>query len=533
MSTFALLLRTDLLKIKNYLRDIIRSPVKLIIYIVYIVWMVSIIFQVANGVGKPTNVSNIELKKDIISIIINILVFVAFGFTIYSGSKEISGLFSMGDVNYLFSSPISSKKILAYAMIKVSFKTGLASIFLIFMLPMLQMILGSLDPWLLIYSFIGVMSLTIFTVPFSFLSFILASRFGLKKWLFLFLYGIAFIIVAAIGYGIYIHQDIMQGAVWVFEQPLYHYIPIIGWSAHLIGVGFLGETTMSIIFLGLQVFTIGIISFFAIYLAEDYYEDALPSAEKVASIKRQVKEKGNAFDIVANNPKKKVHKVHVPKVRKGPWAFLWMQFVTKKRGRGAFLFQWKNAVLLLISIAFGLFLPYKTIDTYYIAAGVIAYAIFIFSTMISIDSELGKKYIFILPGQPWKKILALNTIPIIRTSILIGCILVPIAILFKVHIMASIAGLLFPISMVILNLFTTVIIHILIPSKFDQKAFYPLIRIFSFIVFLIPPIVVGTIIIVATMNIDLALYSVIFINLIMSVLCLFIADWLFGRLEMR
>lgn len=533
MSTFGFLLRMDLKKLKNHIKDIIRSPLKLIIYLLYLAFMIFILYLAAQGSESPAEIPNIEFKKSVVSAIINGLVFLFFSYNLYSGSNEITNLFTMGDVNFLFPSPTSPRKILAYSMIKTSILSGFASIFLIFMLPMLQDILGTLELRGILYSLVGVVVLFIFSVPFTFLSFILSSRFGLKRWLQYFLYGLVFLVLGGMVYGVYIHQDFLSGLLWAFNHPWFSYIPIIGWSAELIDVIVFGKTMLSNIFLVLELLSIGIIYFLAVYLAEDYYEDALPAAQKVASIRKQAKEKGGSFDVSVGHSKKKVRSVKVTSVGQGPWAFLWMQLVSQKRASGSLLFQWKNLGLLAFSIAFGMLMSDKTAATFYGLSGGIAYLIFIFSFAISLDSELKRKYIFVLPGEPWKKILALNILPILKITIFIGCALLPTAMIFQVPIYAFFAGLLFPVSMVLLNLFSTVIIHVLIPSGFDQKAFYPLIRVFSFIVFLIPPAIAGVSIGIYTSSVALAFFSISIINGFISALCLGLTNWAFKRLEVR
>ena len=111
------------------------------------------------------------------------------------------------------------------------------------------------------------------------MTFILSSRFGLKEWLHYFLYAVVVFILGLIGYGVYIHQDIIAGLFWAFNMPYFSYIPIVGWSGELIQMSILGEGSFNPIFLVLQLLAIALTSFFAIYLAEDYYEDVLSITE--------------------------------------------------------------------------------------------------------------------------------------------------------------------------------------------------------------------------------------------------------------
>lgn len=534
MTTLGFLFLNDLKKFKNYLFEIKSKPWKLLIYILYIGWMVFILYAAFSGSSDEIpGLENIGFKRDIFSIGVKLLVFVLFAYTLHSGTKQFSALFSMGDVNFLFPSPISPKVILAYSMIKSSLFSIISSFFILFFIPLLGNIFGPLSPIGIVYGLTGVITLSIFTIPFSYLTFILSSRFGLKEWLHYFLYAVVVFILGLIGYGVYIHQDIIAGLFWAFNMPYFSYIPIVGWSGELIQMSILGEGSFNPIFLVLQLLAIALTSFFAIYLAEDYYEDVLSITELRAELRKKAKEGRKISYSNSRNLRQKTRQVHVRSVGNGPWAFLWMGLVADKRINGSLVFHKKTLAVLILSIAGGIFLPGKSTFFFYSISGGIAYFAFLMSFHISMDYELKMKHIFVLPGQPWKKILAINIVSILKTCIYIITALLPIGIIFKVPAFSLLAGLVFPITMTILNLFSTVIIHQFIPSNFDLKAFFPIIRIFSFLLLLAPPAIaalwVGTI----TKSIPLGFYTISFLNLILSVLCLIISNKIFWRLEMR
>ncbi len=533
MADFGFLLLTDLRKLKNHLLEIKRKPWKLLIYIFYIAWIIFLFYQVSTTQREGIEIPNLVLKQELASGVIKTLVILLFAYTLYSGSKDFGGMFSMGDVNFLFTSPLNPRIILAYSMLKQSLLAGLSGIFLIYIFPALQTLLGVMDAGLMLYSTVGIMILFVFTVPFSYLSFILATRFGLGDWIRYFLYGLFLFVLAAIAYGISTHGDVLQGVFWFFHHPIFPYIPIIGWSAELISVSFYGKTPATDILLVLQLLTIGLVYLLSILLATDYYEEAAPKAERMAKVRRLKAEGRNTFQVLRDTRGKKVRQVHVREVGQGPWAFLWMHLVVNRRTSGSLLLQWRTLAVLLLSIAGAILIPGGSPAVYYSIAGGIAYLTFIMSQTISLDGELKMKYIFTLPGRPWKKLVALNTIPAVKALIFIGCALVPIGIIWGVPLGGVLAAILFPLSMVILNLYSTVVIHILIPNRFDQKAFFPLLRILSFLLFLVPPGILGTLVSTMTNNIALAFYSIAAANGLLSGLCLWISDGVFGRLEVR
>lgn len=536
MSTFGFLALQDLKKFKNYIVEIKKKPWKALIYIFYLLWFGGMIYFSLTSNGDIKEIPQIEFKRDIVSSIIKLLVVLLFTTTLYSASKKFEAGFSMGDVNFLFPSPMSPRKILGYAMVKQSLTAGILSAFMLFILPLASNFIGPFSSLSIAYSFVGLVVLFIFTVPFSYLTFILASRFGLKDWVSGFLYGIFGFILALMIYGISTQGTVLQGIFWALDLPSFSYIPIIGWSSELINILITGPTALSPVFLILQVGIIGLVSFLALYFAQDYYEDALPFAERMARIKRVKKEGGNLSfkDLTGKeDSKKKVRNLQVKEVGRGPWAFLWMKLVAGKRVDGSMLLNWKTLGILLISILGGIFSPVKDGEVYLFLSGAAAYILFLSSSAVSIDGELQKKYIFILPGTPWKKILALNIIPVGQSMLFLSLLFLPLGLIFQISFMDLLAGLLFPISMVVLNLFSSTVIHILIPSKFDLKAFFPIIRILGFLLFLIPPGIAGIAVGVFTLNIALGFFTVAIINFAMSVLFLGISNMLFERLEIR
>ncbi len=533
MGAFGFLLLNDLKKFKNYILEIKKKPWKLLIYLLYIAWLGFILFTAFGGADEIEQIKNIEFKMDVFSVIVKTLVLLLFSYTLYSGTKKFDGLFSMGDVNFLFPSPISPKVILTYSMFKQSLLVSISSIFIAFLFPMLQIIYGPLSPIGVVYGLVGVITLFIFTVPFSYLTFVLSTRFGLREWLHYILYAIVIFILGSIAFGIYNQQNILDGLFYAFNQSFFPYIPVVGWTGELIQATIMGKSSLTTLVLVLQVSTIAITTFFAIFLAQDYYEDALPSAELKADLRRKSKE-GKRISLPSDkDSKKKIRQVNVRYVGNGPWAFLWMNLVTNKRSSGSLFLRWMTLGILVISITAGLLIPEKTTMVFYIISGVIAYFAFLMSVQISMDYELKMKHIFILPGQPWKKILAVNIIAVLKVCIYMATALLPIGIIFNVPVYSLLAGLVFPISMTILNLFSTVIIHILIPNSFDLKAFFPVIRIFSFLLFLIPPAIAGIWVGIATQDVAIAFYSIALINILMSVLSIWISDRVFWRLEIR
>ncbi|WP_143402872.1 hypothetical protein [Garciella nitratireducens] len=58
---------------------------------------------------------------------------------------------------------------------------------------------------------------------------------------------------------------------------------------------------------------------------------------------------------------------------------------------------------MIASMGAGILIPEKSLATFYGISGIIAYLMFLFSMNISIENDLRRRYLFILPESPWKK----------------------------------------------------------------------------------------------------------------------------------
>ena len=101
-------------KIKNTIKDLENHPAKLVLVIIFIGLMALVIFS--------SNVEHLDLNKlrDINELYAIIFALYSFTFILNAMTGFTSGasFYSMADINILFMSPISSKKILIYGLIR-------------------------------------------------------------------------------------------------------------------------------------------------------------------------------------------------------------------------------------------------------------------------------------------------------------------------------------------------------------------------------------------------------------------------------
>ncbi len=152
----------------------------------------------------------------------------------------------------------------------------------------------------------------------------------------------------------------------------------------------------------------------SIYFAVDYYEEAAGLAEWTKAVSS-----GNieAIEATVNeeNPRRKVRKVDIAWNLSGPWVFAWKQAVASKRASGFITLGWEHIFLAVVGIVVGI-LTSGNFDgvTGFAIVYAFVYASIIGAIPIGLQYELRKQYIYMLPGRPLHKILAVNIISVIR-----------------------------------------------------------------------------------------------------------------------
>ena len=106
MNEFKLLAQRDAWVTVNHLRDIKRDPKRLIIYLLYLIWIGSIVSNVVLRYRNPSKVP-FELGSQFVGASFFALATIFVLYFVYRGTIESSTFFTMGDVHLLFPAPVS------------------------------------------------------------------------------------------------------------------------------------------------------------------------------------------------------------------------------------------------------------------------------------------------------------------------------------------------------------------------------------------------------------------------------------------
>lgn len=533
MKNYKPLLKKDLWTFKNHLLQIKRDPKRMIIYIFYLLWFGAIFYNGINAMNrKEISDFNINLGPQIMGSIFILLVTGLLMFSLYQGTKESSTFFNMGDIHFLFPSPISPKKILLYNMIKYSILY--LFLYLFVMAAFIPMIanLAKVEFRNLPYMYIGLLSAVIVIEPLRFLIFSIGTKYRIQSFLQRAVYVILGTFVLYILGSIIYHREIVKGVLLALNAPFMEYLPLIGWSKTIFMSSITGFSTYTLVTIVLETILIIACIYFAYYTADDYYEDVIGITEKRTIRKRNKKAgKGEVPSFFTKRRKN----VQVKGKRKGPMALLWKTKVEYHRTDLHAYFSVVTIILFVLGVIAGIIGVRNGADVemFYIANGALAYIIFIFSVATTANHELTKPYIYLIPGSALKKIIAVHQMDVIRMVINSIIFNVVLGLALNVSISTITILSIFVITFYILSISSNFIVRVIFPSKLDQKVLSLFFMLVQFIFIILPGGIAGIISAVVFDN-GLAFFiAVVLVNTIEITILLLLSNVIFMNIEWK
>ncbi|MHB8124571.1 MAG: putative ABC exporter domain-containing protein [Desulfitobacteriaceae bacterium] len=496
MSDYLLMIRLDIRKLVNYIVEIRRTPKKLISYFIFLAWICLIL--VPQFTGNKKGSLALQMNPTIVHVIFSIYILLISGLiisTLFSSLKKLYYTFSMGDVNLLFPSPLEPQRILFWSMLKkIPVSLFVTVLPVLFLTPtLLGLGLGTQGIFFIYVSFV---SLALILSPLAFLVFLLSVRYQKEGW-------VRSVLVCSILWlvgswlwqvrGSSSVQDLLIGyqavGIWQF--------PVVGWILRLAYAGFNGASSDTYWGLLGIVLTLGLVNVAVYWLAKDYYEDVLGHAEKMFEARKRAKSGRPQFSEVFAKFSRK-NKVAVKGTYAGSRAFLFKQIVNY-RSTGFNEYLGMLAPLALVAgLVIGLLISSKSMmdpsSGLFTINGIIVYMLILTSSASPISAELALPYIYVLPGTFYKKVLALNVLPVLRFAINIFLINLSYTLMAKgdekVWVMAVIISLM--VITIYFELGNSLIVgNVLLPSALDRKIFYPLMLMIQILVIVIPAGVIG------------------------------------------
>lgn len=524
MKSFSILLGIEKCILKNKIRMIISNPKRFITYLVYIIFMGSMLLLNAKNfenIGKEN-----FGKYGVIGM--SLMIF----FMFISLTKKSTFAFKMSEINMIFTAPIDERKVLLFALLKripTSLFTALFSLMFL-----IAMAIGALQPSFLeiAVTCIGYSLIILLIEPLGFCMYTIAMR--RKKTETSQYPMIALLIIAAAVMLAFAGLEVINNGFSVesiskgLNHPVTNWIPIIGWGKALSIVTITGITGQTYIYLGLLLLTYVVLFITTYRLGVDYYEDVIETSELRAELVKKAK-RGKQFDGKMLLRKKKVE---LKDKYKGAGAIFWKkQLVTIKTSISVF-FTFESVLALIMGIGSGLFLKDEPTVGVIVMGAVYLYIKFLFSFNTELDKELNRHYFYTIPDSAMKKLFYVTHLDVLRYFIN-SVILVVINLVITQNI---------DVAYVVIPFTFTSFYFIIVVSSFVLKLFFNvedyerllvLFKMIQNIVIMLPALVTTIAIGVITKSVLYALIGGLVVNSIIGIVFLALGDTVLSRLELK
>ncbi len=270
---------------KNSLRELIRKPGKLALYLLAAAGIVGIV--ILSYFTRPSAENQVPLYwfSGIFFLFCSFFVIIA----IIKGTASGDTMFEMNDVNLLFVSPISPRKVLLYGILRLAKTSFLAGFFIIFQANSLANFGIGFDGVLLIL--LGFMTCIIVLTIASQMIYSLTNGNARRKILVKLIACAMFLpLVAVFAISLLRTGDAVDALQRAIQSPCLTFVPFAGWTAAGITRLLFGNLLPGLLLIGANLF-VALALVTAILLSrQEYYEDTLVATETAFQKKRAASE---------------------------------------------------------------------------------------------------------------------------------------------------------------------------------------------------------------------------------------------------
>ncbi len=379
-------------RFKNNVRRFFRKPSRLILSLACIALIGFTIF--AGNADAPEN----PVYRDIRELCAIVFVFYSFVFlmTAYNGFSKGATLFSMPDVNLVFTAPLRRQSVLFYGLIQQLGSSLLVGIFLLFQYTMLRMNYG-IEYIDLIWILVGY-SLSIFCGQLTAMvlytkTALFERRRRLARAVF---YAVLSAAAAIVFVSLYGRRDnLLESAVALATGPL-AFFPVSGWLSYAVQGIFARQAMPLLIGVAAVALFVALLVLWIVRSDDDYYEDVYGITEKNFKTREAAK--------AGQRPP-----TWTGKVRRGRGTLchgagasaIYYKHLLENRRSNPLLLEPSAFIFIVTSVAFTFLMR---ADGGIAAAFAFAVYMRIFGAMLGrLQRELVKPYIYLIPEPPFKK----------------------------------------------------------------------------------------------------------------------------------
>lgn len=392
MTALWYLLRT---RIKNRLVSMLKSPgslIGIVVMLALVVFLVATTGQNELVVEELRDIS--ELHAGIWAVLT--LIFVL---NVKNGLGKGQSLFTMPDVNLLFTSPVSNRRILIYGLVQQMGTSLLAGLFLIYQYGWMRNLYGVGMGFILFL--VLAYAATVFCAQLTAMVVYVYTS-GHEKRKKAVMWTLVAVCVAAVGYVLYHaligQQDLIGSIVSATNGLPLALFPVSGWLTQFVVGATGGNWVLAIAMAAVVVVYIAGMTRWMTSTQADYYEDVLQATERTFSAITSAKQ-GKAAEALPENIR--VGKEGL-RAGHGASAFYYKLRLESRRAR-VFILDPMSLIMLAMALVFAFFMRNM--------GGI--YAAFIFATYLQFFTvstgrwvrELLLPYVYLVPDSAFKKLL--------------------------------------------------------------------------------------------------------------------------------
>lgn len=322
-----------------------------------------------------------------------------------TGLKKGVSLFSMADINFLFTSPLKPQGNLLYRMAGQMISFLALGLYMGIVMPL--SFLGMGLKYYQILSCVLVYVLILFGGHMiSILSYMVTSNYdGLKNKVRYGIYGVA-VVLAGIYLFLVKHYGLtyIQGLIQMFTPAWTDWLPYVGWLKAIVGAAAYHQYAMIGVFSLLSVAAIIGIAWMTLKFPADFYEDAFEYAEKLQAAQK-ASETGAVTETIQRTRKrgKLYRRGHIGHGERAS-VLMFRTLYLRKRLALFGIFSLEMLLWLIVLGGGAYFLQdMKLVVLYGFLVGITIYEMFRnFGNPLAVD--LDRPYIYLMPDTPWRKL---------------------------------------------------------------------------------------------------------------------------------
>lgn len=394
---------------KNTFKELLRKPARLVMYILVLVVIAGmILLSVFTRETTDTRLPLFWLEGAVLAL--GALLTVT---TVMQGTSTGSSFFEMNDVNILFVSPLSPRKILLYGIIKLMKTSLFAGFFILFQTQTIGSNFGVGFGGVMVVFAAFALCVSVLTVG-SLLIYNVSNGRPERKRMVKILALVMFTPLLAMLFKGLVGGD---GPVAALEyalgsSPALYFVPVAGWVAKGVGLLLSGRLLEGLLMFGLTAATGAAMTLRLIFGRVDYYEDVLCATETAFQKKRALQE-GNIRAVTATPKRVKVRATGIGGAGASALCRKHLREAFRERRLGFFGIQ--SLFLLGIALLSAAFMPGE-VGFLPIPLFLMWFQVFMIGTGHGIK-ELYSHYIFMIPEPSFRKLLWNNAEMMVKTAL--------------------------------------------------------------------------------------------------------------------